>query len=453
MMSVNNRSSCTGRRAALAGLAVLSVAFALGAARAEPPRLVLAHYLVCCPRDGHDATVENFKDEIRFAQSRKIDGFALNLTWFREAYYPAITRRLFQAAAELASGFRLIFSLDHSEPGEGAAIVAEFAQHPNYYRIGDRPVVSSYSGSPAWGRELKAQLARRGIDPFFVPNYQYLSDLPLAPNYITPTARFLDRLYRQNPELDGYFFFALELGYKAPLVTIPTVAERSRAAGKISMVGISPFYRGMWHNSRVFEGGGFQGMAAQWRAAIAAGADWVQIVTWKDWAEATYVAPFGAPTERTLWNNHWGPLLAHVKFLEASEYFIDWFKSGRPPPIARDRLFYFYRPHLKDALGIVDPSTGERGRPRGWPDLDDRLYVTAFLTRPLALDAVIGGRAHAATLSRGLIHVDFPLAAGPITLALRDGAHILTTKTLEFPVTASAEIGNFNYFAGEMELP
>src|SRR3989304_5346869 len=158
MMSVNNRSSCNGRRHALAGLAALSGDFPPGAARAEPPRLVLAHYLVCCPRDGHDATVENFKDEIRFAQSRKIDGFALNLTWFREAYYPAITRRLFQAAAELASGFRLIFSLDHSEPGEGAAIVAEFAQHPNYYRIGDRPVVSSYSGSPARGRRPKAQV-------------------------------------------------------------------------------------------------------------------------------------------------------------------------------------------------------------------------------------------------------------------------------------------------------
>src|SRR5690349_19713569 len=87
-------------------------------AGAQPavPRLVFAHYMVCCPRFGHESTVDDFKEEIRAAQSHKIDGFALNLTWFRENYYTVITRRLFQAADELGTGFVLFFSLDQSEP-------------------------------------------------------------------------------------------------------------------------------------------------------------------------------------------------------------------------------------------------------------------------------------------------------------------------------------------------
>jgi hypothetical protein len=69
------------------------------ATRLDVPRMVFAHYMVCCPRDGHEATVENLKAEIRTAQAHKIDGFALNLSeWFHESYYRDITRRMFSAA-------------------------------------------------------------------------------------------------------------------------------------------------------------------------------------------------------------------------------------------------------------------------------------------------------------------------------------------------------------------
>jgi glucan endo-1,3-alpha-glucosidase len=312
----------------------------------DVPHLVFAHYMVCCPRLGHDATVEDFKSEIRDAQTRKLDGFVLNLgNWSKESYYRDITRRMFQAAKELSSGFKLFFSFDGTPPADALVMLSEFGEHPNYFRVNHRPVISSYSGSPKWGFDMAKKLNDRGIEPLLILNYQYLSDFPFAKNYITPTAGFLDRLYAENPILDGYFFFALDLGYKPAPTVIPLVAERSRAAGKISMVGISPFYRGLRGNFRVFEGGGFRGMAAQWMAAIQSGVNWVEIVTWNDWGEATYVAPFGEPRDQDLWNYQWGPLLAHVGFLDASAYFIDWFKTGVAPAIQNDRIFYFYRLH------------------------------------------------------------------------------------------------------------
>jgi glucan endo-1,3-alpha-glucosidase len=332
-------------------------------------------------------------------------------------------------------------------------MLAEFGKSPNYLVVDGRPVISTYSGTRQWGSALVEKLAEGGVRPFFVPNYQYLSSFPWARNYSMPSADFLDRLYREDPELDGYFFFGPDLGYKSPPTYGRIVAEQSKLAGKVAMTGISPFYRGLRGNFRVFESGGFEGMAAQWTAAIESGADWVEIVTWNDWGEATYVAPYGGPREQDLWNYHWGPLLSHEGFLDASDYFIEWFKSAKPPKIERDRIFYFYRLHAKTTEGIASPDSGEQGRPRGWQDLDDRLYITAFLTRPLTVDATIGDRHASASLDSGVTHRRFDIGEGAVSLSVRDARGVIATKQLEFPITRLGQIGNFNYFSGEIALP
>jgi glucan endo-1,3-alpha-glucosidase len=439
----------------LVGIAAIDTSnHSYAAANSPIPKLVFAHYMVCCPYTGHTASVDDFKKEILDAQRHKIDGFVLNIgEWVHETIYQVLSRKMFEAAKQLDSGFKLVFSFDNLPADVAAVVLSEFDQHPNYFRINDRPVISTYSGSPAWGTDLAARLKQRGVEPFFVPNYQYLSEAPWARNHNMPTASFLDELYRENPDLQGYFFFGIDIGYKSPITIIPIVAERSRAAGKVSMVGIMPFYRGLWTNYRVFESGGFQGMQAQWSAAIRSNADWVEIVTWNDWGEDTYVAPFGAPREQNIWNDHWGPMLSHVGFLDASAYFIDWFKTGMAPKIDRDRIFYFYRLHSKYVAGIVAPDTGEAGQPRGWRDLEDRFYITSFLTRPLTLDATVGGRRTSITLSAGVTNRDLNIDEGTIELAVRDQSRLLGEKQLEFPVTNSGKIGNFNYFSGEIALP
>ena len=419
------------------------------------PKMVFAHYMVCCPAAGLTASVDDIKKEIGIAQSNGIDGFALNTaSWSKYPYYRAISRNILQAA-EAYPGFKIILSFDDVSPEDSAPMLVEAAESPSYLRIDGNPVVSTYSMTPEWGTALIKLLSASGTKPFMVPNYQYLSNSFTSRVYVHPTADFIDELYRDHKDIDGYLAFGPDLGYPDPPLDGALTAERSRLAHKVSMIGIMPYYRGLRGNFRVFENGGFEGMAAQWTAAIKAGIDWVEIVTWNDWGEDTYVAPFSDDIRnQDLWNYHWGPLLDHQAFLRASRYYIDWFKSSRPPVIEHPAIYYFYRLHAKTAYGIASPDTGEQGRPKGWEKLVDAIHVTSFLPKPLTLVVTVGDHRQAKMLAAGVQHVSFDMTEGPVTItALDEQGQQIARKQLEFPITRLGQIGNFNYFAGEIRLP
>ena len=419
------------------------------------PKLVFAHYMVCCPRWGQEATVSQFEQEIRDAQQHKIDGFVLNIgSWFKEAYYRRITEGLFAAAAQLDSGFLLIFSPDHLTAAETADFIKTFGKSKNYFRLDGKPVVSSYGGDPDWAAEVRKLLKADGIDIVLVPSWDYThGDLTVRfdPRK-TLQYRIFNRVIAEAPDLEGFFNFGTGDTPKNDAQSIRDITQRLKALGKISMMGIAPYYRGFGVNSRVFEYDGFTGMAEQWRAAIEANVDWIEIVTWNDWGESTYVAPFGGPTDQDLWNYHWGPLLAHDKYLDASAYYIDWFKTGVKPAIKCDRIFYFYRLHTKDRKALVDPTNGTTGQPAGWQSLDDNIFFTAFLKRELSASVSVGALTKVLEFPKGVSNRSVPMSSGDIKVEIRDHGQPVARKTLEFPITRDASRGNFNYFAGAIGL-
>ena len=61
---------------------------------------------------GWDAPVEEYKKQIRMAQSMGIDGFGLDVMRPNRQYKEAIAK-IFQAARELDSGFKLFFKFDY----------------------------------------------------------------------------------------------------------------------------------------------------------------------------------------------------------------------------------------------------------------------------------------------------------------------------------------------------
>lgn len=417
------------------------------------PRLVFAHYMVCCPRDGHDATVDQLKQEIRDAQQRKIDGFVLNIgSWFQEKNYRKVTERMFAAADQLGSGFLLMFSPDNLSVEETVDFIKSFGKAKSYYRLDGKPVVSSYGGDPKWAAAVRARL--KATDIVLVPYWYYAhADLLIRIGPSDRAAyRIFDKALRDAPDLDGYFDFGAADTPKNLAASIRSISQKLKSVGKISMVGVAPYYKGFGRNSRVFEFQGFAGMADQWRAAIESGADWVEIVTWNDWGEATYVAPFGRPTDQDVWDFHWGPLLAHDTYLDASAYYIDWFKSGAKPVIACNRIFYFYRLHPKGETALVDPATGATGRPDGWETLDDRIFITAFLDHPLLAAVSVGETTTKVDLPQGVSHVAVPMRLGGVEIEARDDGRVVARKPLEFAIGADATKGNFNYFAGELEV-
>lgn len=259
------------------------------------------------------------------------------------------------------------------------------------------------------------------------------------------------QLARDFPDLDGFFYFGAAGTGEQITASNAILARKWLGLGKIYMAGITPYYRGNGGNFRLYETRGFEGMAKEWEGAIRDGATWIELVTWNDWAESSYVAPFGAPEATTLWNGHFGPkMLSHAAYLDASRYFIDWFKMGFAPPIVEDKLFYFYRLNPAALPVTVNATDAEKGlgRPGGADSLLDRVFVTLFLSQPEQLTIFSGNLQEVFELPAGVRHVSTPFAPGPQRFVLRRDGKVLIDKTGEHEISATYGASRFNYFAG-----
>ncbi|RZN05367.1 hypothetical protein CWO91_30295 [Bradyrhizobium genosp. SA-3] len=257
---------------------------------------------------------------------------------------------------------------------------------------------------------------------------------------------------QQAPDIDGFFSFGAGGPYNEMARSIREISPLMHKNGKLFMAGIAPFYRGLGNNFRVFESNGFEGMQKRWLAAIEADADWVELVTWNDWSEATYLKPFGRPQESIWKHPAWRSLPDHGAFLQASRFYLDWFKTGAPPPIQRDRIFYFYQLHPRSAEGTRDFSSLDRGRPKFWEQLTDQFHLATFLTSPAHLSVRIGDHSHSLNLPAGAQLVSVPMSLGRVVLRVERGDKLLGEAELPFPIRSDAGTENFNYFTGELAL-
>ena len=149
----------------------------------------------------------------------------------------------------------------------------------------------------------------------------------------------------------------------------------------------------------------------------------------------------------------YGPInYAHVAYLDAGRYYIDWFKSGKPPRITRDRLFYFYRTEPKAAAGKqLSASEVQKGVKSisGADALEDSVFATCFLTHPAQLTFHSGAASRAFVLPAGIHHVQMPFALGAQRFTLTRNGRTLLDKTGEHEIMDRQGITRYNYFAGE----
>jgi glucan endo-1,3-alpha-glucosidase len=272
---------------------------------------------------------------------------------------------------------------------------------------------------------------------FFVPFFY--------PNPTTELPQYQDAVNILNTYsniLDGLFLFgAAGLPYQlAQCNSNYTLAVH--AAGKLFMAGVSPHYWGCKQPSigrRYFEFDGGEGTSLQWSTVIAAQPDWVEIVTWNDFNESTYISPVEDPGQ------YFGELVtphrySHKGYLELSKHYITWFKSGQEPTIQNDALYYFYRTHPKNAVASVTndiPVTWFLG------NVQDTLNATVFLVQPAQLTIASGINRTTNSLPIGISAIRTPFAPGTQTLTLlRNGAQVLSAQGSNI----LSQIQNYDFF-------
>ncbi|PRY06768.1 glycosyl hydrolase family 71 [Pontibacter ummariensis] len=405
--------------------------------------------MVCCPTKGGASSVDDYKNEIIEAQRRGIDGFALNCGGWQktEPHYKERAFLIYEAALQLGTGFELFISADGAALHEVEDILNSLKEHPNQFRFKGKPVLSTFGGegeNNLFGRALTEQVHQLGgiFVPYFYPQ----------PNITEhPQKLHAEQLLRSFPDVDGFFYYGAAGNGDQISHSNSVLAKAFLGAGKLYMASITPYYRGNGGNFRLFETRGFEAMAKEWEGAIRDDVPWVELVTWNDWNESSYLAPFGLAKDTELWDGHFGTMmLSHVAYLDASRYYIDWFKKGTPPAIQEDKLYYFYRLHPKQLPVTVNARDEAFGKahPGGAEALLDHVFVTLFLTKPAQLIISSGHKKRTFYLQAGVNHVSMPFGVGRQKFTLVRNEKVLIEKYGEHPISKYDGKSRFNYFGG-----
>jgi len=403
-------------------LVLLVFATSVGRAFADRHHYVFAHYMVCFATYGEN--IQGYQREIQEAQAAGLDGFVLNVgAWDNtQAYYRTRVALIYDAAEQMGTGFKLFFSVDFENATNVVNMVETYANRTSTFRYQNRIVLSSYGHNDVpsmglsgmdWTNSIIGKLNHDGHPAFFVPYFfsDPVQELPCYTNAVQVLNKYVGIV-------DGLFYFG---GAGLPQQLAQCNSNYTLAvhqAGKISMASMSPHYWGcaqMALGRRYFETDGGEGLATQWRSIIATQPDWVEITTWNDFNESTYLCPVDNP------GNYFSGVqsprrFCHSGYLELSKHYINWYKTGTEPVPNKDQLFYFYRAHPRN---VVASSTNDVPVTTFVGNVQDTLYTTVFLTAPADLEIATGGRSTTNSFTAGWHNLKTPFSPGSQKFTIR----------------------------------
>jgi glucan endo-1,3-alpha-glucosidase len=288
-----------------------------------------------------------------------------------------------------------------------------------------------------WTNAIIGKLAKDGYPTYFVPFF-FSDPVEEIPGYASP----VEVAAQYTNLVNGLFCFtAAGLPSQLALANSNYTAV-VHSAGKLEMAGLEPTYWGMNQYSlarRYYETDGGEGLITQWQNIIATQPDWVEICTWNDFNESTYISPVVNP------ETYFAQLQiphrnSHQGYLEFSKRYISWFKTGQEPPITQDGLFYFYRTQPMNAVASDTNDVWVYWRTG---DIADQIYVTTVLTAPAQVEISSGNLTTTNRVPAGVNCFRTLFAPGSQIFVLqRNGAQVLTSQGPDI----LGQITNYDFF-------
>lgn len=458
--------------------------------RAEAQRLVFAHYMLTNQdyQDDsdptHEAKIASYEREIEQARALGIDGFALNVGgWLKQPYYIRYAAQMFEAAARLNNGFKLMFSADFccgNTAADAEDMMRRFANNPRYAKVYFRYrgafVLTTFAGDKlgvaGWQR-IKLDLATGAnqstatfpnvlsttsgppsnspVKIFFVPAFFWGGELPGR----TAVQHGFDEW---KGVIDGSFYWGIagvpgSGGALDQLKSSEAYAPVLHSSGKIYMAPVALQFWGANAN-RYYEYSGGAGMRSMWMDAIErTRPDWVEIITWNDFIEGTYISPIDDPNRYaganfldssgipvgTLHYFH-----SHAAAGELMRFYIEWYKTGKQPTISHDAIYWFYRTQPAAVNASTPPAQKKYG------PVADVIYITVNLVAPAVLRVESAGHIRDLQVKAGSNDVTARFAAGdpPTFTLMRSGTRVLRASGLD-GIQGSPKFNNFYYSTGE----
>jgi len=457
---------------------------------ARAQRIVFAHYMLANRDYVSDAataeeSIASYQREIREAQSIGIGGFALNAGgWFKEPRYIRRAAEMFEAAYRLHNGFKLMFSADMCCSNGAEDILDMMRRFANnqrystvYFKQNRRFVLTTFAGSahgPQFWRNVRSDL-EHGTNPSLqsAPNtISFASRIPssaampidLIPSFfwggeLPSTNEIQTGLADYESTIDGSFYWGIAgvpgLGHSPD--QIPSSDAYAAVLHKAGKLYMAPTCFQFWgaNTGRYYDYSGYTGMRALWMDAInVTHPDWIEIITWNDFIEGTYISPIDDPA-RYIGANDLGASIAPASTLhffhthrgayDLLKFFIDWYKTGRQPAIHNDAVFWAYRTQP------TVPKSNDNRSIKIYGSLASVIYVTTNLTSPATLRVTIGTRTNSMSLTAGSTDVQIPLIAGPAPkFELLRGTSLLVHAQADDPISENAPYPDLYYSTGSM---
>ncbi|EFP74200.2 hypothetical protein PGT21_035773 [Puccinia graminis f. sp. tritici] len=417
---------------------------------AAAPKLVFAHFIAGLTID---YTRDDWKNQIGLAASHGIDAFALNVgapdNWQVDQVATA-----YDVASQITrtngQPFQLFLSLDMSvikTATEVSSWVTKFAPMKSQLLIGGKAFVSTFAGesnsfgannaSIGWQAAVKAPLAALSppMDATFVPVWSSLN-----PSTAVST----------NPVVDGIMTWkAWPTGNETTSTSTDLQFQAdAKKNGKLYMASVSPCFYTHYSDKNFMFKSDNNLYINRWEELIAMPIqpDFIQIVSWNDYGESHYIGPIaGSPPAGTSWISGFD----HQAWLDMTDYFIKWYKTGSPPAITEDKVYYNYRPHAAAAVATADPF----GPPANATVSKDAVYAAVFLTSDSTaqqLRITIGAASqifnHLKPGSISTFSAPWSGNGGDVRVELLDGSgKPLLSGTGQRPISNAIQAYNFNY--------
>ena len=471
---------------------VLVIILAGWCAPALAQRMVFAHYMVTNQDyqgnsdPTQEAKIAAYEREIQQAQAAGIDGFALNVGgWLNQNYYIVYSAQMFEAAARLNSGFKLMFSADMccgNALADVEDMVRRFANDPRYsqvyFRYNGKIVLTTFSGDnmgTAFWQQVKSDLASGG-NPSTATESQALAEVAGPPSnapvniFLVPaffwggeipnTAAVQQGFSQWSSTIDGSFYWGIagvpgSGGSLDQVSSSESYASVVHGGGKLYMAPICLQFWGANAN-RYYEYSGAAGMRKMWLDAInVSHPDWVEIITWNDFIEGSYVSPIDDPNKYQFANflnttgvpsTTLGYFHSHQGATALLPYFIQWYKTGVPPTLSNDAIYWFYRTQSMNS----NPGVPTVSAATNYGPVADVIYVTANLAAAATLKVTSGSQVSSFNLPAGSSDVQAPFMVGstPVFEVDRNGAATIAAVSGADAIQASPQFNDYYYSTG-----
>jgi glucan endo-1,3-alpha-glucosidase len=326
---------------------------------------VFAHFMI---EFTHTIDQNFFDAQIKRAKSVGIDGFALNVGY--SGFEPDRVAIALAAAANNGN-FTMFISFDMNGIPFNISVLSHFhfaASHSNYYKVNGRPFFSTFGGEyqDDFWRRWKAS---SGLNPYFCPCWTRYPTVNLLQNH--PVA---DCVFSWN---------ALPARNSGPGAHFNTTGDRNllasaKATNKTYMAPLSPwFYTHVWSKTlnKYWIYGSETLLPERWQQIVSLQPDFVEIITWNDYTESTYVCSISQDLPLRIGGvnamiNLPQPM-HHDAWLNLSKHYIQWYKNNMRPNVTNDQFYWRYR--------IYPKSNTSGDAPDFWNDDQDCVVVHSIV--------------------------------------------------------------------------